>query len=996
MTNPASATLITPAEEAARRSRRGYEYQDLVAASFCLQMLRVTSLRKVACETQEDVVLTWEGSTCDTIEEFVQVKSDRQKQQWSVSLFCQQEKEPPPKDGSKVAIRYRKDTSMFEKNALRDHRKHVSRFRVVTRADVNELRVLTEPTAARSAIYTASLAEKLEVQLDGNTTLTLADINYWIAEATWDVRGTDSAVFDENFHRLAEAVQEQEQRLLSVVDLERILHHLAEETRAMAMGKGRCGADPSAVTNEELRMWLAAEVRRVPHFLGAAEVDTLLREERQSLARCEMLWLALGVSKPDAAALARQPDIGARTEFFAELSSGFHWVTAGYGAGKSLAVERLFQKQVGDYASKRDSRVPIFLRAPGIIAGTLRDAVLARLGELHPDAGSPPLFVVLDAVDEAGVSHAHRFLQEAYELSATWPNSIFIATSANLPFNFDHFRKPLPDLTADQAAEIVSHFAQHIVHPSQVQDRLRGDEGLALMCVILGQALHETADASPSRGELLNRVVESARKRSGADIQGWAEQADVLCRIAMLSTDTDGGPVRPSELGMTSIELTPLATSKLVVEEAGNFVFTVATMRLWFAAQALRKGWVDETKLVEDLPRVRHWQEPLAIFIATTDFDSATRYFEPIATAHPAIAAQVIANSTRQWGDGNGRSPSEFDAFSKRVHRCLVAWLRGISPLASVCTFTDQQGALLKLRTGYSAPHTVITFSRDPSLPMASALPREWRSEDAQQFHLYKEPDEPSHLWRQTHFMVRSDLLKFVERQRWELVDPALFHEEAWNQVVGFARVSPWFASSVPWDVIAKFEPVFRQLGVWDWLCEKQATHPDALPSPHPPADVTDREISWIPAFFSEAAALARAQSTYDMAFAAYQRIVTAYFPNFRHDLRHSAWWPCRLVGKVGGIKGNSSGGGWKISYYCEPVDSEKEALVTLELGTDEDFAMRSDFDALRETAAQLRPNAPSWFWMESSLLNLHDSHPATVLVKNWLLADLRSAGWDP
>ena len=155
-----SSTLITPSEEAARRSRRGYEYQDLVAASFCIQMLRDTSLRKVACETLDDVVLTWEPSKNVSVEEYVQVKSDRQKQQWSIALFCEQEKEPPQKEGKKKPICYRKDTSIFEKNALRDNGKRISRFRIVTRADVNELRVLTEPTAARISTDTATLAKR--------------------------------------------------------------------------------------------------------------------------------------------------------------------------------------------------------------------------------------------------------------------------------------------------------------------------------------------------------------------------------------------------------------------------------------------------------------------------------------------------------------------------------------------------------------------------------------------------------------------------------------------------------------------------------------------------------------------------------------------------------------------------------------------------------------------------------------------------------------------
>jgi hypothetical protein len=939
------------------------------------------------------VVLSWKDSVKTTIHEFVQVKSDRQKQQWSIAQFCAQEPESDESESKKnsTSVRYRKDTSIFEKNALRDQGKLISKFRIVTRADVSELRVLTENHSTRKAADEATLAKKLTSKLEGNTSLTNADINYWISASTWDVRGDESAVFNDNFHHLAEVVQTQEKRLLSVADLERILHHLTDETRAMAMGKGRCGIDSSQATEKELREWLSKEVQAIPQFLGATETDALLREERSSLARCERLWGALGVSPSEAAALARQPDVGARTAFFAELPPGFHWIKAGYGAGKSLAVERLFQTHLSAYSTKQDSRIPIFFRAYTLKGTTLRDALLKRLRELHRDTSSPPLYVIIDAVDEAGISQADQLLQEALELSATWPGSTFITTSTDLPFNYDPSSKPLPKLTAEEAAEIVSYFAGHEIHTWQVLDRLKDDHGLPLMCVLLGSALKKTSDAAPSRAELLNSVVEAARKRSGADTNSWAEKSDILSRIAMRATDSGGGPVRPSELGMTNIDITPISATKLVAEESGNLIFTVATMRLWFAAQALRKGWITAEMLVADIPRARNWAEPLSIFIATTDFDSATRFLSPLAKFHPAIAAEAISDATRQWGDGSGRPSAEFETFALRMHNCLESWLQGISPLAKVCDFTDQAGNLLKLRAGYSEPHTVVIFSDDPSLPPVSALSEDWRNERGGSVILYRESNEPSYLWRKTHEMVCADLLKAVKRQRWQLADAKLFHEEIWNKAVDLTRVSRWFSDTVPWDLITRFEQEFQHFGMWEWLCEYKITHPEAFRSPHPPADTAPTPTALITNFYSSDAALARARSVYGMAFSAYQRIVTNYFPNFRHDLRHSAWWPCRLIGEVAPVQD----GDWCISYYCEPVDSEKEAVVTLELGDRPDFALRKDLDKLRKTAIRLRPNAPFWFWAHGGMLDLHENCPASALVKQWLADDLRSAGWD-
>ena len=58
---------------------------------------------------------------------------------------------------------------------------------------------------------------------------------------------------------------------------------------------------------------------------------------------------------------------------------------------------------------------------------------------------------------------------------------------------------------------------------------------------------------------------------------------------------------------MTSIEASQLSSTKLIAEEGEQLVFTVATMRLWFAAQSLRKGFVSAEELVADLSRVRRW-----------------------------------------------------------------------------------------------------------------------------------------------------------------------------------------------------------------------------------------------------------------------------------------------------------------------------------------------------------------------------------------------------
>lgn len=992
MTPEIIASKISSAEKAARHSRLGYNYQDLIAASFCIEMLRDKRLRKVSCETLDDVVLTWRTEDGNELEEYVQVKSDRLTQQWTIATFCQQERvtSKPRTDDSLI---YRKDTSIFEKNASQARNKYTGRFRIVTRADVKDLRLLTESRTDRDKIKAASLAENLEKALNSNTSLASNDITYWVAEAIWDVRGSESAVYDELFRHLAQAVESQEGRLLAVLELERILKDLTTGASAMATGKGVFGANSNEVTEEELRSWLKATVQKVPFFLGSIENDALLREERRSLARCETLWLALNVPQIEASALARQSDIGARQAFFGSLGNGFHWVTGAYGMGKSIAAERLFQLKLADYSTQRDQRAPIFLRAVEV-TGSLQDVILLRIRDLQKDGGISKLFVVLDAVDETGVERAHSLLIEARELSATWRDSTFIAISTDLPFSLDQFRRPLPVLSEEAAAEIVSRFAHAEVPFWIVREHLGSDIGLALMCVLLGMALQEKAYSYPSHGELLHWVVEKAQKRSGKDSIEWAKESDRLCRIAMLSTDGGGRPLRPSELGLSALDLAPLYLTRLVIEEAGQIVFTVTTIRFWFASQALSKRWIDPIKLFADLQRTRQWQQPLIIFLNRSDFDSSRYYFEPLASKYPAIAAHVIVNATRQYGSRKRRTPIELLEFGQRLRSCFEAWTVGIGPLAPFCNFLDDDGHVLKVIAVDSTSHTQIILTDEPSIPTVSVTAAGSKIDSGKLYIGYRESDEPIHLWRQTFSIVASNVRNIVIRDLWALSDPILIHEAVWNEAIYLTGSSRLFSSSIQWEVIEQHEKSFKFSRMWEWLCEKRYQSPVAFFSPHPSADIKNPTSPLIANYYSAEAACRYARSVYSGAFYAYQRIVSSYFPQFVHDFSLTALWPCKLIGEIEKVHGKNENYDWHVSYHYEVVESEKESGVDFKLGKRQNFWLDENAERLQDKHKQLRPNASNTVWVMNSTFEWA-ACPTTSLVKKWLLSDLDKAGWN-
>lgn len=105
-------------------ARRGFLYQDHIAARFLLEMLSKPCLAEVWCETHDDIVLLWNCSSGLSVE-FVQVKSEDPGQLWSVALLCQ-------RVGGKPG------TSIVERSLARARCGEPSRFRLVTASGVND------------------------------------------------------------------------------------------------------------------------------------------------------------------------------------------------------------------------------------------------------------------------------------------------------------------------------------------------------------------------------------------------------------------------------------------------------------------------------------------------------------------------------------------------------------------------------------------------------------------------------------------------------------------------------------------------------------------------------------------------------------------------------------------------------------------------------------------------------------------------------------------
>lgn len=193
MASTTSIHDVVPLETGGVVNRKGIDFQDHVAAGFCLDMLSTDSLIAVWCESQDDITLIRSFNNIEHVE-FAQCKSNLLENFWSSSNLCQRTKSA---SGS----------SILEKSLQFDRIKEPSRFRIITQRPVSkELECLTIPShdelnqkSMRDLVdLKKSIAKKLPDAKSPNQNGT----DFWIDGATWDVRHSTDAVKARNILQL--------------------------------------------------------------------------------------------------------------------------------------------------------------------------------------------------------------------------------------------------------------------------------------------------------------------------------------------------------------------------------------------------------------------------------------------------------------------------------------------------------------------------------------------------------------------------------------------------------------------------------------------------------------------------------------------------------------------------------------------------------------------------------------------------------------------------
>jgi hypothetical protein len=329
------------------------------------------------------------------------------------------------------------------------------------------------------------------------------------------------------------------------------------------------------------------------HVVDAAQrLDELWRA---SLGRCATRWIAVGLTRDEAHALAGDRTVGQPAAGLVpgEEQPVVVW-TAPMGSGKSIAAERHHQATLeAGAATGAESPVPVFLPAAECVP-SLQRAVETAAQEIGPPR-QRGVHAVVDGIDEVGHQVAGQLLTQARVLAETWPNTTVLLTSRPVSvLNEAAEHRTFPSLDDEQQAECVATGAGAEVAPWALHllpEPVRATLGQPFFALLAGVWMRERAEAPRAPIDLMVMLGERA-------MRGVRVAEEQLRGLAVQAVARDLAPVPPGEVLAGDLP-DDLLASGMVVQRANGLAFVLPALAQWFAAQALLRGEITAAALLD-------------------------------------------------------------------------------------------------------------------------------------------------------------------------------------------------------------------------------------------------------------------------------------------------------------------------------------------------------------------------------------------------------------
>jgi hypothetical protein len=260
---------LDPLEEGGPVARRGFAYQDHVAAGKCLDMLLDGGPSEVWCEAEDDIVLVWVLQGEEWFE-FVQVKSNELDQLWSVAKLCEQE---PAKDGKGPGA------CIVQKSLAHDRGDGKCRFRFVTcrepHSDLAALKLALDDAArTRPDSGLTEVIAAVGRRIPGFKSPNGNGVEFWVRMMVWEYKASVTDIENENLVKL-DRILHKENSFLAPDQKKELYAKVLQKVFDASLASGKTQKDRKRIRAADLRTWFVQQAAEMMKPASAGRSDLL-------------------------------------------------------------------------------------------------------------------------------------------------------------------------------------------------------------------------------------------------------------------------------------------------------------------------------------------------------------------------------------------------------------------------------------------------------------------------------------------------------------------------------------------------------------------------------------------------------------------------------------------------------------------------------------------------------------------------------------------------
>jgi len=734
--------------------------------------------------------------------------------------------------------------------------------------------------------------------------------------------------------------------------------------------------------------------------------DRLDEQWRLSIARCVERWISLQVPREVSYEMALDLSIG---DILVNLGdSGFKIITGDVGAGKSLAIERCYQRHLQSFRANHNAAIPVFIDGCEIGVG-LKNLVMEKASVL----GSPNVqgvAVFIDGADESGGHLLKKVVRECRVLSETWPTSSFLVSCRTLPFVTEHEETmALPLLTHEQAAALITRISGHEIshyHLLCESAPLRESVLRPLFAIIYGLNLRKRIAHIPrSEGELLDSLAEQAIDRTEDHVRTSA----VLRQLALRSVVSNSLQLHVSDAS-DSDELRRAIMTGIIVQKDKTIHFPLIILRDWFAADAIIRREQPVEAIATCLKNAEKWRNPLVIAVAKASYTDAERILRPIISKLPGLAAQIVRKAiVNDYSVEDSNLPPAIEC-GQQLRSSLLCWINAIGPIAKVTYPWGYRQSLPPIAVErHNGSLGFSWYEGSENMPEVTEMNFQALGSNHSSWpgHYWSVIGrQPAWSWLRTLDLLSQNVADAVKKKTLLPPDGPLKEELMWQWILWLTNNGGLRSESFP---IEEVEAAVNRLpdgkvrifphGVVDATCLKarllhlRSVSTRFWPSPSPGRDQNCKS-TYIWSAYSDEQLLNKVKDIFAKAIEGYEQTISSWFPAFRDQMVHAVTLPARLVGVVIPSKNHSELSRPWINWYFDPLPKGSLSEISLNLGSES--LPRPTGRKIYNRLCEMRPEAASWIsWtFHQSVLDIFNAQPATNIVYDWLEHDLKKIGW--